>query len=748
MTSCKPYDLLQKFRHSRKLVLVIVFVALFLDNMLLTVVVPIVPNFLRKLENPYTVVNRTKMELGITEAPTFEVRCRNFTSLPRINATGYFGSSGYIMENIKDAPRYYAHAFGRLDAREVCYNETVWHNLSAVYVTVTERSPRKADLDAENIEVGFMFASKAIMQLIANPFIGPVTNRVGYTIPMFVGFFIMMVSTIIFAFGETYAVLFVARTVQGIGSSCSSVAGMGMIASYYPDDKERGNAMGIALGGLALGVLVGPPFGGVMYEFAGKEAPFLILAALAFFDGCLQLLALQPSVKPESQEGTAFKELLRDPYILLCAGSITFGNMGIAMMEPSLPIWMYKTMHSSEWQQGIAFLPASISYAIGTNLFGPLAHKMGSTKKTNAKAPPAIAPPVIAPPAIASPVIAPPVIAPPVIAPPAIASPVIAPPVIAPPAIAPPVIAPPAISPPVIAPPVIAPPAIAPTVIAPPAIAPPAISPPVIAPPVIAPPVIAPPVIAPPVIAPPAIAPPVIAPPAIAPPAIAPPVIAPPAIAPPVIAPPVIAPPAIAPPAIAPPAIAPPVIAPPAIAPPVIAPPAIAPPVIAPPVIAPPAIAPPVIAPPSILIDDNKLDALPFSKNIGHLIAPNFGMGFAIGMVDSAMMPHMGYLVDLRHVSVYGSVYAIADVAFCLGFAIGPSLSGTIVSSIGFHWMLWIIAIVNLIYAPLLYFLRNPPAREEKMSLIMSEQCPVKYVTYNQSGQSPQSEEEYDYYEQ
>lgn len=35
------------------------------------------------------------------------------------------------------------------------------------------------------------------------------------------------------------------------------------------------------------------------------------------------------------------------------------------------------------------------------------------------------------------------------------------------------------------------------------------------------------------------------------------------------------------------------------------------------------------------------------------------------------MMPIMGYLVDLRHVSVYGSVYAIADVAFCMGYAIG-----------------------------------------------------------------------------
>ena len=41
--------------------------------------------------------------------------------------------------------------------------------------------------------------------------------------------------------------------------------GMGMLAERYPDDKERGNAMGIALGGLALGVLIGPPFGGVMY---------------------------------------------------------------------------------------------------------------------------------------------------------------------------------------------------------------------------------------------------------------------------------------------------------------------------------------------------------------------------------------------------------------------------------------------------------------------------------------------------
>lgn len=42
-----------------------------------------------------------------------------------------------------------------------------------------------------------------------------------------------------------------------------SCLGMGMLASVYTDDEERGNAMGIALGGLAMGVLGGqePPGG-------------------------------------------------------------------------------------------------------------------------------------------------------------------------------------------------------------------------------------------------------------------------------------------------------------------------------------------------------------------------------------------------------------------------------------------------------------------------------------------------------
>ncbi|MBN3292411.1 VMAT2 protein, partial [Polypterus senegalus] len=239
-----------------------------------------------------------------------------------------------------------------------------------------------------------------------------------------------------------------------------------------------------------------------MYEFVGKSAPFLILAALVLVDGALQLIVLEPSkVQPESQKGTSLFILLRDPYILIAAGSLCFANMAIAMLEPALPIWMMETMCSRKWQLGVAFVPASISYLIGTNIFGVLAHKMGRW----------------------------------------------------------------------------------------------------------------------------------------------------------------------------------------------------------------------LCALLGMIIVGVSILCVPFATSIYGLIVPNFGVGFAIGMVDSSMMPIMGYLVDLRHVSVYGSVYAIADVAFCMGYALGPTTGGAITRSIGFPWMMTIIGVIDILFAPLCFFLRSPPAKEEKM---------------------------------
>ncbi|KAG8435829.1 hypothetical protein GDO86_013683 [Hymenochirus boettgeri] len=496
---------LREGRQSRKLILLIVFIALLLDNMLLTVVVPIIPSYLYTITHDSNDSNHD--DQGHTTVSS------GFQSI-----FSYFDNTTVITVNATDRSLQQ-------------WSGGTPTSSPAAFTTADPSDCPKADssLLNENVKVGLLFASKATVQLLTNPFIGPLTNRIGYQIPMFAGFCIMFISTIMFAFSGTYALLFIARSLQGIGSSCSSVAGMGMLASVYTNDEERGNAMGIALGGLAMGVLVGPPFGSILYEFVGKTAPFIVLAVLVLFDGALQLFVLQPSrAQPESQTGTPLLDLIRDPYILIAAGSICFANMAIAMLEPALPIWMMETMCSRKWQLGVAFLPASISYLIGTNIFGVLAHKMGRW----------------------------------------------------------------------------------------------------------------------------------------------------------------------------------------------------------------------LCAFIGMMVVGISILCVPFAKNIYGLIAPTFGVGFAIGMVDSSMMPIMGYLVDLRHVSVYGSVYAIADVAFCMGFAFGPSVGGAIAKSIGFPWLMTIIGIVDILFSPLCLFLRSPPAKEEKMAILMDHSCPIKTKMYTQNSQSYYTGEE------
>ena len=90
------------------------------------------------------------------------------------------------------------------------------------------------------------------------------------------------------------------------------------------------------------------------------------------------------------------------------------------------------------------------------------------------------------------------------------------------------------------------------------------------------------------------------------------------------------------------------------------------------------------------------------------------------------------------------------DPSTCL-LILGPALSGTLVQNIGFGWMLFGIAIINFMYAPLIYFLRRPPTKEERQvslfniqtasdlftnvwlhpqSLLMAEKSTIQYKAY------------------
>lgn len=62
-----------------------------------------------------------------------------------------------------------------------------------------------------------------------------------------------------------------------MASASIAVAGMGMIANLYGDEEERSRVMGLVLGGIAMGVLVGYPFGGLLFDFVGESSPFVLI---------------------------------------------------------------------------------------------------------------------------------------------------------------------------------------------------------------------------------------------------------------------------------------------------------------------------------------------------------------------------------------------------------------------------------------------------------------------------------------
>ncbi|XP_063232479.1 synaptic vesicular amine transporter-like [Bacillus rossius redtenbacheri] len=284
--------MLRDLRSSREALVGVVYALLFLDNMLLTVVVPIVPDLLQRLE---------AMADGNSSRPAAD----------------------------------------------------------------------------ENGRVGALLSSKALVQLVVSPAVG----RLGHRVPLLAGCTSLLVASLVFAFSQQYYSLLAARSLQGVASACIGVSGMSLVAEQYQEQAARSRVMGVVLGSVALGVLVGYPFGGLLYDFVGKMAPFLVIAALAFLNGVVQLLLLDmKSAREHAVSGMGITTLLADGMVLAVAGAIWLSTSAMAVLEPCLPIWLMDTLRPQKWQLGMVFIPDSLGYLLGTNCFGGLAYRLGQWK--------------------------------------------------------------------------------------------------------------------------------------------------------------------------------------------------------------------------------------------------------------------------------------------------------------------------------------------------------------------------------
>nr|XP_026689821.1 synaptic vesicular amine transporter-like [Ciona intestinalis] len=302
---------------SKKMVIAIVYAGLMVDNMLLTAVVPVLPAYFFQMQ-----FNSTT---GKTETTHHVLLVTNYTK------------------------------------------------------TLSHQCPhRKGVSSQQSFYMGILLSAKPLVQVLANFAVGPITDKIGFDVPLLVGYIVMAASSLMFAFGKSFVFLLVARAIQGIGSAATATAGLSWVADTYTEKVERGWAIGMSFGGLALGVLVGPTYGSLIYQYVGKEYVFIILAVMTLLLIVVRLTTREIRIfrRPPNEMGASIFKLFKDPYILVVAISLCVGISSITALEAVQPTWMLKTMCPTKLELGVAFLPISGIYFIVTYGVALWGHKV------------------------------------------------------------------------------------------------------------------------------------------------------------------------------------------------------------------------------------------------------------------------------------------------------------------------------------------------------------------------------------
>ncbi|XP_032195375.1 MFS-type transporter SLC18B1 isoform X3 [Mustela erminea] len=128
-----------------------------------------------------------------------------------------------------------------------------------------------------------------------------------------------------------------------------------------------------------LGLVLGPPLGGFLYQSFGYEMPFILL-------GCIVLLMvpLNMYILPnyDSDPGKhSFWKLITLPKVALIAFVINSLSSCFGFLDPTLSLFVLEKFNLPAGYVGLVFLGLALSYSISSPLFGLLSDKIPHLRK-------------------------------------------------------------------------------------------------------------------------------------------------------------------------------------------------------------------------------------------------------------------------------------------------------------------------------------------------------------------------------
>ncbi|ESN93938.1 hypothetical protein HELRODRAFT_87910, partial [Helobdella robusta] len=215
--------------------------------------------------------------------------------------------------------------------------------------------------------VGLVFGSYELVLLIASPFYGTYIS-IGAKFLYIAGLLLCGVCTILFGLiknapnGTPYLVLcLIIRMFEALGAAAFGTASFSMMAYNFP--KHIATMFGTLEMFNGLGLIVGPPVGGALYELGGFTTPFVVLGTLMLAIGLISIYLLSP------HKGGVLK-LLTTPLITLTCLCLCAGSSSFVYLDVSLSIHLSEVFHLSPFMVGMVFLTESMAYCVMSPIWG------------------------------------------------------------------------------------------------------------------------------------------------------------------------------------------------------------------------------------------------------------------------------------------------------------------------------------------------------------------------------------------
>jgi MFS transporter, DHA1 family, tetracycline resistance protein len=163
------------------------------------------------------------------------------------------------------------------------------------------------EFHATPLQIGLLFSSYSLTQLLCAPLLGRLSDRVGRR-PVLLGSIAgSALSYVVFAFAPSYAVLLLARSLSGVAAANYAIAQAYMADVSTPEGRSK--AMGLVGAAFGLGFVLGPALGFLLFfsplAHLGPRLVPLVAAGLSTLNLLIAAVALPESLSPALRRSAA-----------------------------------------------------------------------------------------------------------------------------------------------------------------------------------------------------------------------------------------------------------------------------------------------------------------------------------------------------------------------------------------------------------------------------------------------------------